>query len=135
MEETTREIGGNQIKLLLGNKLAKWGEKLITKGSKLVISNPTCKLHSPYLLVVNFTVNNTEKYTLTLQGDYKEKYKEISNSLKDKDVDSVEDVQDPITINEMFILILEHENIKKWFLKIWGYAKENNKGYVKRIYN
>ncbi len=118
MEETTREIGGNSIKLWLGNKLAKWGERLITKGSKLIVSNPTCKLHSPYLLVINFTVNNTEKYTLTLQGDYKERYKLISNSLKENEVDSVEDVQDPITINEMFILILHHENTKKWFLKI-----------------
>ena len=90
MEETTREIGGNSIKLWLGNKLAKWGERLITKGSKLIVSNPTCKLHSPYLLVINFTVNNTEKYTLTLQGDYKERYKLISNSLKENEADSVE---------------------------------------------
>jgi hypothetical protein len=108
------EIGGNSLLLRWGNYLTKVGKKYIRKGSKLVITNPTCKLHSPWLLIINFTVNNKDKYTLTLQGDYKEKYKTISNNIKDEDI-NVEDVQNPITIDEMFILIRGKR--EEWFLK------------------
>lgn len=101
--ETTEEIGGNKFLLLLGNFLTKIGKSYIEKGTKTIISNPTCKLINPFTLIVNFTVNNSIKYQLVLQGDYKNKYKELQDS------------ENPITNNEMFILIKSHT--KKWYLK------------------
>ena len=97
------ELGGNAMLLKLGTKLTKLGAKYTNKGNKLVVTNPSCKLHSPHLLVINFTVNNTDKYQLTLQGNYKEKYKETGKE------------DNPISSGEMFILIKEHN--KEWFLK------------------
>jgi hypothetical protein len=97
------EIGGNTFLRKVGTYLTKVGTKWVNKGNKLVATNPTCKLHSPYLLVINFTVNNTDKYTLTLQGDYKERYKEKGTE------------DNPITIDEMFILIRDKRS--QWYKK------------------
>ena len=97
------EIGGNSLLLRLGNYLTKLGTKYITKGNKLVITNPTCKLHSPWLMVVNFTVNGVDKYTITLQGKYKDKYKEKGNT------------ENPISNEEMFMIIRGKKN--QWFKK------------------
>ena len=69
------EIGGNALFRKWGKYFTKIGVKYTKKGEKLIVTNPTCKLLNPYLLVINFTVNNTDKYTLSLQGNYKEKYK------------------------------------------------------------
>tara|TARA_R110002020_G_scaffold306368_1_gene522339 strand:+ start:914 stop:1255 length:342 start_codon:yes stop_codon:yes gene_type:complete len=112
MEEDFREIGGNKFKLWVGSKLSKIGNKLVKQGEKVVISNPTCRLYNPYLLGVNFTVNGTEKYTLSVQGDYKLKYKQLS-ALTTKDGE----ILNPIPAEEMFMVILDDSNRKKWFLK------------------
>ena len=97
------EVGGNKVLLWWGNILTKWANKCVNKGKKLVVTNPTCKFHSPWVLIINFTVNVNDKYTLTLQGDYKEKYKEKG------------DEENPITVDEMFMLIRDGRD--KWYLK------------------
>jgi hypothetical protein len=97
------EIGGNKLRLRWGNYLTRVGAKHISKGEVLTVTNPTSKLHSPYLLVINFTVNNTDKYMVALKGDYKERYKEQV------------DGKDPITVDEMHILIKDKRT--EWFLK------------------
>jgi hypothetical protein len=101
--QTTDEIGGNKFLLSLGNYLTNIGKRLIDKGTKTIISNPTCKLINPFTLIINFTVNNNTKYQLVLQGDYKNKYKEHQDS------------ENPITNNEMFMVIKSHT--KEWYLK------------------
>ncbi len=101
--QTTDEIGGNKFLLSLGNYLTNIGKRLIDKGTKTIISNPTCKLINPFTLLINFTVNNNTKYQLVLQGDYKNKYKEHQDS------------ENPITNNEMFMVIKSHT--KEWYLK------------------
>ena len=103
MTETTKEIGGDSFSLWLGKKFGKWSERLIKKGKKTIISNPTCKLHSPFLLVLNFTVDTNTKYQLVLEGDYKERYKDYTTD------------ENPIGADEMFILIVGNQ--RKWFLK------------------
>ena len=97
------ELGGNSILLKLGKKLTKMGAKYTERGSKIIVTNPKSKLHSPHLLTINFTVGNTDKYLLTLEGNYKEKYKERNEET------------DAIPIEEMFILIRDKQD--KWFLK------------------
>ena len=97
------EIGGNALFRKWGKYFTKLGIKYTKKGEKLIVTNPTCKLHNPYLLVINFTVNNTDKYTLSLQGNYKEKYKEKGTE------------DDPIPPKEMFMLIRDKQD--KWYLK------------------
>lgn len=97
------EIGGNKLRLRWGNYLTRIGAKHISKGEILTVTNPTSKLHSPYLLVINFTVNNTDKYMVALKGDYKEKYKEQV------------DGKDIISVDEMHILIKDKR--AEWFLK------------------
>ena len=102
-EMTIKEIGGNSITLGLGTKLVKLGEYLVKRGKKTTILNPTCKLLNPFTLVLNFTVDNSSKYQLILQGDYKVKYKDYTTD------------DNPIGVDEMFILIVGNQN--KWFLK------------------
>lgn len=108
--ETTDEIGGSRYYLALGSRLTKignyllrLGKKYTDKGSKTLITNPTCKLVNPFTLMINFTVNNTQKYQLLLQGDYKKQYKEF------------QDAENPIENREMFLLI--RGGVKSWYLK------------------
>ena len=104
------EIGGSRYYLALGSRLTKignWlinlGKKYTDKGTKTIISNPTCRLINPFTLMVNFTVNGTQKYQLVLQGDYKNKYREV------------QDTENPIEPKEMFLLI--RGGVKAWYLK------------------
>jgi hypothetical protein len=102
MEDST-EMGGNKIVFKIGSIFTKVGKKITDKGAKTTITNPSCKLISPWALILNFTVNNTDKYQLITQGDYRNKYKEK------------QDTDNPIAIEEMFIVI--KDNRKNWFLK------------------
>jgi hypothetical protein len=109
MSEMT--ISGNTLTKRWGEYLTRIGERYIKKGRKYVklgsdinITNPTSRLLTPYILVVNFTVNFTEKYTITTQFDYKELYK----------IKGSED--NPITMDEMFKVITHRRD--KWFLKV-----------------
>lgn len=113
MNEEKIEIGGNSLLLWYGRLLARFSKyyenrsnKLIARGEKTVITNPSCKFASAFALVINFTVNNTDKYQLVTQGDYKDSYKEY----KDKERDD-----SPLGVQEMFILIKEQQDM--WFLK------------------
>ena len=146
-ENTTREIGGSRMAIWYGNQLGKVAkyyqkrsDKLIAKGTKTIVSNPACKFFNAFTLIFTFTVDNTDKYQLVHQGDFKEKYKvwkgkvdlyntnlkvyedklALYEALKDKSGEDApiapEKVADsPIGVKEMFMVILANE--KKWFLK------------------
>jgi len=101
-----REIGGSRLSLWWGNKLAKIGRKYIDKGNKTVISNPICKFFNPFTMVITFTIDNTKKYQLVNQGDYKEQYKKQTED---------ENEECPVTIDEMFMMITTSSN--RWFKK------------------
>ena len=97
------EIGGNKLLYWLGKKLQSKSENLIRRGKPISISNPTSKLINPFTLIINFTVDNKDKYQLIMQGQYKDKYKE-----------TVDDVPD-ISENEMYTLIIYGRS--NWFKK------------------
>lgn len=101
--ESSIEIGGNKILLKIGKFLTKIGEKYTNKGTSTIISNPNSRLINPFTLLINFTIDNKDKYQLIVQGDYKDKYKEKQDS------------DNPITNDEMFMVIKNHT--KEWFLK------------------
>lgn len=103
MEEAIREIGGSPFLLKLGQRLNRWGDKLIKRGTKTVISNPSSKLLGPFLLKIDFTVDTTKKYQLVIQGDYKSRYKDFGTD------------DNPITTDEMFMLIIQSQG--RWYLK------------------
>lgn len=90
------KIGGNKIFYQLG-------EWLVNRHKPTIITNPSCKLINPFTLIVNFTVDNNEKYQIVLQGNYKEKYKEV------------EDGAIELPENEMYAII--HDSQKIWFKK------------------
>lgn len=110
MEETTKKFGGSKTAIWYGNLLTNignWyigrGNKFITKGTMTTISNPTCYLINPFTLLLTFTVNNTKKYQLITQGDYKDKYKSHGSE------------ENPISNEEMFMIILNKK--RDWYLK------------------
>lgn len=102
-EEASREIGGRPFLVKWGNRFNRWGDKLLKKGSKTLISNPKSKLLDPFLLKIDFTVNNTKKYQLVMQGDYKSRYKDYGTD------------ENPLSVSEMFMLITSNQS--KWYLK------------------
>lgn len=110
IENSTLKIGGNDIFLWLGKKIAKWaanlqvwGEKLEIRSKPTLVTNPTSFLYNPFTLIVSFTVNTNDKYQIVFQGDYKEKYKSCENG---------NIVQ---TEEELFMMI--NQNRKEWFQK------------------
>lgn len=147
MEETTREVGGSKLAIWYGNKLGKIGDyyqrrsdKFIDKGTKTIVSNPACKFINPFTLLFTFTVDNTDKYQLVHQGDFKEKYKawkervDLYNEKRgiyDDEMEAYEALEDkngkdapvlpekvgdsPIDNREMFMIILPKQ--KSWYLK------------------
>jgi hypothetical protein len=90
------KIGGNRL-------LYKFGERLVERYKPTAITNPSCRLLNPFTLIVNFTVDNTEKYQIVLQGDYKERYKEVEDGAID------------LPEKEMYAII--HDSQKIWFKK------------------
>ena len=103
IKEGSLEIGGNRFKVWLGKKIQTLGTNLINKGKSKIITNPTCKLINPFTLIINFTVNNVEKYQVIVQGDYKKHYKESEDFILD------------LGEREMFIIISEKKG--DWFKK------------------
>lgn len=79
MEENSpiREIGGSSLSLRLGTYFGKLSKKYLDKGAKKVLSNPTSKFINPFTLILTFTMNNVDKYQVTMVNDYKEKFKEF----------------------------------------------------------
>jgi len=148
MEENKREIGGSRLSIWYGKLLGRISkyyqirsEKHIIRGSKTIVSNPTCKFANPFTLLFNFTVDNTEKYQLVHQGNFKTQYKEwrdrvdLYNDKKliyDSAILEYEALGDktgvdapilptlvgdsPIGTKEMFMVILPKK--KFWFKKI-----------------
>jgi len=147
MENATREIGGSKLAIWYGKKLGKISdrykrrsEKFIAKGNKTIVSNPACKFINPFTLLFTFTVDNTNKYQLIHQGNFKEKYKawkekvDLYNekrAIYNTEIEAYEALEDktevetpalpekvgdsPIDNKEMFMIILPKQ--KSWFLK------------------
>jgi len=103
IKDGSLEIGGNRFTLWLGKKIQKWGTNLINKGKSRIVTNPSCKLINPFTLLINFTVDGTEKYQLIVQGDYKKHYKESDDYIPD------------IGEKEIFIIINTRKD--QWFKK------------------
>lgn len=90
MKDNTREIGGSTMALWRGRmngRIASFfqrrSDKLMKKGNKTIVSNPTCKFINPFTMIFHFTVDNSEKYQLVHQGDFKEFYREWRQKLED----------------------------------------------------
>jgi len=85
------EIGGNKLILRYGvflkrvsDYFSKVSNHYIKKGSVITISNPTHKFVNPFTIIINFTINNCEKYQLVHQGNFKDRYKLINSDSSDK---------------------------------------------------
>lgn len=104
IENSTLKLGGNTIFVKFGEMLEKLGKNISSKNRPIIITNPTARLVNPFTLIVNFTVDTTNKYQIVLQGDFKTKYKEIK-----------EDDTSSITEEEMFKIISGSQ--KDWFKK------------------
>lgn len=103
-------IRGNVLKFKIGELFLKisnffsiQGDKIIQKNKEKIVTNPTAKLFNPFTMVINFTVDNNEKYQILLQGDYKQKYKESEDGTLN------------LTEVELFDFIESYKD--KWFKK------------------
>jgi len=103
INNSTLKVGSKPLVHWFGKKFHKWGSKLISRSKPKIVTNPTWKLINPFTLIINFTVDNTEKYQLVLQGDYKKHYKESSDYIPD------------IPEKEIFIIINARRS--SWFKK------------------
>jgi len=103
------KIGGNRLRYKIGKRIQKLGSKMMEKGKYKIVTNPSCKLINPFTLMINFTLDNTEKYQVVLQGDYKKHYKESDGS--DDTLHKVPDIQE----RELFILI--NQSQANWYKK------------------
>ena len=102
------KVGGNRLKYKIGKRIQKWGTKMVEKGKYKIVTNPSCKLINPFTLIINFTLDNTEKYQVVLQGDYKQHYKESDD---DKSTHKTPDILE----RELFILINQSQD--RWYKK------------------
>jgi|688.fasta_scaffold219177_5 hypothetical protein len=110
IENSTLRVGGNTLKVWIGDSLNNIGEFFTKKGTNMVVNNkpkmvtnPTAKLINPFTLMISFTVDTNQKYQVILQGDYKGKYKECENG------------EINLTENEIFMLINSSHPL--WFKK------------------
>lgn len=108
-------VGGNTIKFWFGQQIEKFGayinalgKDIVAKNKNRIVTNPTAKFCNPFTIIVSFTVDNSDKYQIVLQGDYKERYKD---SVKDNNGDSILDMKD----DELLLTIHQHKN--EWFKK------------------
>lgn len=148
MEDNKREIGGSTVAIWYGKLLGKIAaryqrrsDKFITKGTKTIVTNPTCKFINPFTILFNFTVDNTVKFQLVHQGDFKDRYKawrektDLYNEKKETyeiELEQYEALKDkknvdapvapsplpesPIESKEMFMIILGKQ--KSWYKKV-----------------
>lgn len=103
-------IGGNTLMLWLGQFMLKMVTPLLNKANQIIednktkiVTNPSAEFYSPFIMIINFTVDVSSKYHIVLQGDYKDKYKETG----DKSVNLSED--------ELYIMI--NQNKANWYKK------------------
>lgn len=102
------KIGGNSLLLFFGkilsnisNKVNKYAENCIKRGSIRIITNPEASWINAFSIIYTFTVDGTSKYQLILEStEYKDRYKEDNQSVN-------------LTEEEKFIVI--RENQKQWF--------------------
>lgn len=104
------KVGGNRVRYVIGKRIQKWGSKMAERGKYKVVTNPSCKLINPFTLIINFTLDNTDKYQVVLQGDYKQHYKE-SDDTDDKATHKTPDIPE----RELFILINQSQD--RWYKK------------------
>lgn len=110
IENSTLRLGGNTLKRWLGSfsksigdNLLEFGNKMIAAGKVKLVTNPSAKLYNPFILVISFTVDGSQKYQIVLQGDYKDKYRESEDGILN------------ISEGEMFMIISSAK--KQWFKK------------------
>lgn len=110
IENSTLSVGGNSIFVFLGKQISKLGAYLTEKGEKIItrnktkyVTNPTATLVSPFILIINFTVDITEKYHIVLQGDYKQNFKES--------------IEGSINLSEEELFMIINNNQPLWFKK------------------
>jgi hypothetical protein len=110
IENSTLKVGGNSIKENIGGRIIelsksieKWGSSIVKKNRPRLVTNPNGRLVNPFTLVIGFTVDSVEKYQVVIQGDFKEKYKEIDGDLID------------LSEDQLFLII--HSNQNSWFKK------------------
>jgi len=108
---TNFEIGGNRFLSWLGDIISTFGEWMAKKGKSLssdnkplTVSNLSGKLPNPFTLIISFNINLTDKYQVVIQGDYRKKYREIT-----------EDDNIRLTEDEMFSIVASSQ--KQWFKK------------------
>ena len=110
IENSTLRVGGNTLKVWLGEWienagkfLQNWGTKVVMRNKPRLVTNPSAKLCNPFTLLISFTVDTSHKYQIVLQGDYKDKYKEAQEG----------DIN--LTENELFMII--NQNAQNWYKK------------------
>jgi len=103
-----KKVGGNKTLYWLGDILSKIGTNLINKNKSKLVTNMGYDFINPFTLIVNFVLDNTEKYQIIIQGDYKEKYIEWSKTNKDEN-------NVLLTEDQLFLLITANRG--KWFKK------------------
>ena len=103
-----KKIGGNRFLFWLGEKLTNTGSSLMNDNKSKIITNMSYDFINPFTLMINFVLDNTEKYQILIQGDYKEKYIEWSKTNKD---------ENNLLINEDQLFILISSNKGRWFKK------------------
>jgi len=108
-------VRGNTVNFWIGQQIEKfgnfinsWGVNMVVKNKTRIVTNPAAKFCNPFTIIINFTVDNTDKYQIVLQGDYKEKYKD---SVKDNSGDAILEMKE----EELFMTINQHKN--EWFKK------------------
>ena len=97
-------IKGNKLLFKIGNKITNFGNNLINKSKENIITNANAKLFNPFTLIINFTINNTDKYQVLFEGDYKTHYKDAGE-------DNVPNIPED-TLYELIV-----SNKSKWFKK------------------
>ena len=102
------KIKGNKFLYSLGKFMSEQGIKLMNKNKSKVLTNLSYDFINPFTLMVNFVLDNTEKYQIVIQGDYKEKYIEWSKTNKDE-------TNSLITEGQLYLLIIANRG--KWFKK------------------
>ena len=115
IENGTLKVGGNSIKVWVGKQIEKfgsflstWGLNIVAKNKTKIVTNPTARFCNPFTIIISFTVDNSDKYQIVLQGDYKERYK---GSVRDDSGNTILDMKD----DELLMTIHQHKN--EWFKK------------------
>ena len=109
-EEENCLIGGSLFFSIIGKFLGSLSKKLqdkselyIERGKVRKICNPSSKFINPFTILVQFSIDYKENYQLILQGDYRNKYKELGTD------------ENPISEQEMVMLTKQNKHL--WFSK------------------